>query len=90
MDSKALMIHLGLPAGSFNHEAICDELGILALVAITECEKESVAYMRQFPYHSIPLSQMKTAMREISTHVGAKYKARAKELGGDLLTLMEV
>lgn len=67
-------------------EELCDEMGIDALKAITECELRSMLWTQTQPHNSITFTQMKNAMQVFALEIGRKYQRIAREKGIDLVT----
>lgn len=93
MDRRALLIRLGLPADTYvgdDDDELLDYVGTLALKAISEVQNLHRHWMIAQPPHSVTPMKIKSTLRIHARMIGDKYKARAKELGEDLLTTMKV
>lgn len=93
MDTRALLIHFGLPPECYDDEEdddLCDCMGLLALTALGEVQHGFYVWLKPRAYKSVTSVVAKDWLRAFAGAYAAKYKARAKELGGDLLTEMRV
>lgn len=93
MDRGALLIRLSLPPDTYvgdDDDEMLDHVGTLALQAITDCHMEFRKWMLQYPIIPIPKPAAKSALRQIADMIAKRYKTRANELGGELLTEMRL
>lgn len=93
MDRRALLIHLGLPADTYvgeDDDHLLDYVGTMALKAVSDVQQLHHYWLIAQPPHSVTIQQIKSTLRIHADMIAKKYKARAKELGGDMLTLMEL
>jgi hypothetical protein len=92
MDTRALLIHFGLSADCYNDpddDALLDNMGTLALKAVSAVHTVHVHWLVAQP-RKVSTREVKTALRAQANMVAKLYKARAKELGGELLTEMRL
>lgn len=93
MDRRALLIHLGLPADTYvgdDDDMLLDYVGTMALKAIADVHVLHRLWLVAQPPKSVTPEQVKSTLRIHARMIGEKYKARAKELGEDLLTTMKL
>lgn len=91
MDTRALLIHFGLPAEAYDDpddDELLDCVGTLGLQAISEYHSRCTECLLFMEPHKVPLKIAKRNFRLIARQIARQYKARAQELDGDLLTLM--
>jgi hypothetical protein len=92
MDRRALLIHLKLPANTWeddNDDELLDNVGTLALKAISEIHTVHRMWIQAQPPNSVSIEEIKSTLRIHAGMIAKKYKARATELGEDLLTTMK-
>jgi hypothetical protein len=93
MDSPALLIHFNLPANTYigdDDDELLDSFGTLALNAVSEIQTMHYMWLNMQPDNGVTPEQSKAVLRLQAEVIAKRYKQRAKELGGDLLTEMRL